>query len=105
MLFRSGGEENKLDYSVISVGVTTLGLILAVEFVRHKLDLKAIGRPFFKTVLEGVYRECEFQFITFRLFFFSEQNLIFSCLELVVISISVPKVIPQATTTTPLCFT
>lgn len=56
----AGGDVSKLDYSVISVGVTTLGLILAVELVRHKLDLKAIGRPFFKTVLEGVYRECKF---------------------------------------------
>ena len=58
----AGGDVSKLDYSVISVGVTTLGLILAVELVRHKLDLKAIGRPFFKTVLEGVYRECKFPY-------------------------------------------
>jgi len=32
-------------------------LILCVELIRHSLDRKAVGRPFFKTVLEGVYRE------------------------------------------------
>jgi hypothetical protein len=58
-LAAGGGEEKELDYTVLAVAVTTLGLILAVELVRHKLDIQAVGRPFFKTVLGGVYRECE----------------------------------------------
>ena len=49
-----------LDYTVLSVAVITLGLILVVELIRHRLDVAATGRPFFKTVLEGVYRECKY---------------------------------------------
>lgn len=49
-----------LDFSILSVAVTTLGLILLVQLIRHRLDRNATGRPFFKTVLEGVYRECKF---------------------------------------------
>lgn len=48
-----------LDYTVLSVAVITLGLILVVELIRHRVDVAATGRPFFKTVLEGVYRECK----------------------------------------------
>jgi hypothetical protein len=55
-----GKEEEPLDYSVLSVGVMTLGLILCVEVFRHQIDHAAIGRPFFKTVLEGVYSECKY---------------------------------------------
>ena len=55
-----GGAEAEIDYTVLSVGVMTLGLLLVVEFVRHALDQAAIGRPFFKAVLEGVYSECKF---------------------------------------------
>lgn len=52
-------EAEPLDYSVLSVGVMTLGLILFVEVIRHQFDHAAKGRPFFKTVLEGVYSECK----------------------------------------------
>ena len=52
-------EEEPLDYSVLSVGVMTLGLLLLVEMIRHQLDHRAEGRPFFKTVLEMVYSECK----------------------------------------------
>ena len=48
-----------LDYSVLSVGVMTLGLILFVEVSRHTLDHAAHHKPFFKTVLEMVYSECK----------------------------------------------
>lgn len=51
-------EEAPLDYSVLSVGVMTLGLILCVEVIRHKLDHEAEHRPFFKVVLEATYSEC-----------------------------------------------
>jgi hypothetical protein len=61
-LAASGGVEEPLDYSVVSVGVMTLGLLLFVEVIRHHLDHAAIGRPFFKAVLEGVYSECTFDF-------------------------------------------
>jgi hypothetical protein len=47
-----------LDYSVLSVGILTLGLILFVEIVRHQIDHAAHGRPFFKSVLLMVYSEC-----------------------------------------------
>lgn len=49
-----------LDYSVLSVGVLTLGLILFVEVCRHALDHSARHRPFFKAVLEMLYSECMF---------------------------------------------
>jgi hypothetical protein len=49
----------RIDYSVLSVTVMTLGLIMMVEVVRHRLDHAAMGRPFFTAVLEGVYAECK----------------------------------------------
>jgi hypothetical protein len=57
----AGGDEysDQLDYTVLSVAVITLGLILIVELIRHRLDVAATGRPFFKSVLEGVYKECK----------------------------------------------
>ena len=48
---------SKIDYTVLSVALLTLGLILVVEIARHKIDRRAHGRPFAKTVLEQVYRE------------------------------------------------
>jgi len=51
------GESPGLDYSVISVVILTLGIVLVVEVLRHQLDVKASGNPFFKTVLELMYRE------------------------------------------------
>ena len=45
------------DYSILSCAVMTLGLIMFVELVRHRLDHSAKGRPFFTAVLEGVYGE------------------------------------------------
>ena len=52
-------EEEPLDYSVLSVGVMTLGLILCVEVLRHRLDHIAEYKPFFKCVLEATYSECK----------------------------------------------
>jgi hypothetical protein len=49
--------EEPIDYSVLSIGVQTLALILFVEVVRYRLDSAAKGRPFFKTVLDGIYSE------------------------------------------------
>ena len=57
------GKEDKavrIDYSVLSVGVMTLGLILIVEVARHKLDHHVEHSAFYKAVLEGVYSEREF---------------------------------------------
>jgi hypothetical protein len=50
-----------VDYSVLCVGVMTLGLILCVEVIRHRLDHEAAHRPFFKVVLEVTYSECEYR--------------------------------------------
>jgi hypothetical protein len=52
-----------LDYSVLSVGVLTLGLILFVESCRHLLDHAAHGKPFFKGVLEMFYSECTYHIL------------------------------------------
>ena len=46
-----------LDYTVLAVVIFTLALILIIEVLRHKLDVWASGNPFFKTVLELMYRE------------------------------------------------
>jgi hypothetical protein len=54
-------ESVRVDYSVLSVGVMTLGLIMIVEVVRHKIDHAAGRRPFPKAVLQGVYSECKLQ--------------------------------------------
>jgi hypothetical protein len=56
---KSYDDDVRIDYSVLSVGVMTLGLIMVVELFRHRLDSSANGRPFFKAVLEGVYTECK----------------------------------------------
>ena len=47
-----------IDYSVLSVAIMTLGLILVVEILRHKIDHAAKGRPLAKAVLDNVYLEC-----------------------------------------------
>ena len=58
---------SSIDYTVLSVAVLTLGLILLVELARHKIDHMAHGRPFFKTVLEGVNSECKWFLVTILL--------------------------------------
>ena len=50
----------KYDYSVLAVALITMGLIVPVEIVRHKIDHRAVGRPFAKTVLDFLYSECEY---------------------------------------------
>ncbi|KAL3802312.1 hypothetical protein HJC23_007137, partial [Cyclotella cryptica] len=49
--------EAPLDYSVFSVVIVTLCIVLVVEVLRHQLDVAASGNPFFQTVLELMYRE------------------------------------------------
>lgn len=48
-----------IDYGVLSVAALTLGLILVVEVVRHKLDHWAGNTKFYHAVLERVYEECK----------------------------------------------
>lgn len=50
-----------IDYTVLSVAVATLALILIVELVRNKMDHAAVGRPFFHTVLTSVNSECMYR--------------------------------------------
>ena len=57
--FLAGYEEAPLDYSVFSVIIVTLCIVLVVEVLRHMLDVAASGNPFFQTVLELMYRERE----------------------------------------------
>lgn len=60
--FLADEKYGSVDYSVLAVAVMTLGLIMIVEVCRHRLDHAALGRPFFKAVLEGVYTECKLQY-------------------------------------------
>ena len=53
----AGANAENVYYSAFSVGVLTLGLLLVVESVRRKLDIAALKRPLFASVLDGVYRE------------------------------------------------
>ena len=48
-----------IDYTVLSVVVATLGLILFVELIRHKFDKLARGRPFFEELIACVNSECK----------------------------------------------
>ena len=57
--YSSGATQPKYDYSVLAVALITMGLIVPVEIVRHKIDHKAVGRPFAKTVLDFLYSERE----------------------------------------------
>lgn len=49
---------NTFNYSILSVGVFTLGLLLFVQWTRLYLDHLAQERPLFKAVLERVNHEC-----------------------------------------------
>jgi len=58
--YLAGGDDDgggRMDYSVLSVGVFTLGLIMVVEVIRHRLDHMAIGKPYITAVLENIYAE------------------------------------------------
>ena len=50
-------EPERSDYSILSVSVMTLGLILCIELFRHKLDHYAQHKAFLKAVLDDVYNE------------------------------------------------
>ena len=56
---KSYGSGYKYDYTVLAVALITLGLVLPVEIIKHKIDHKAIGRPFAKTVLNFLWSECK----------------------------------------------
>ena len=53
------GEQPPLDYTVFSVVIITLVIVLVVEVLRHQLDVAASGNQFFQRVLERMYQECE----------------------------------------------
>jgi len=57
LLGGGGNEEIISDYTILHVAVYTLWLIILVDTIREILDRVAVGKPFFKTVLESVYRE------------------------------------------------
>ena len=58
-MYYESSSSPKYDYSVLAVALITMGLIVPVEIVRHKIDHRAVGRPFAKTVLDFLYSECE----------------------------------------------
>lgn len=45
-------------YGAMSVAVLTLGLVIIVEAILHRIDLSALHKPFYQAVLDAVYREC-----------------------------------------------
>jgi hypothetical protein len=51
------GKDEGIDYTVLSIAVQTLLLILFVEIVKHKLDHAAEGKTFFRAVVHSVYEE------------------------------------------------
>lgn len=76
--FLAGYEEAPLDYSVFSVIIVTLCIVLVVEVLRHMLDVAASGNPFFQTVLELMYRECELMNNIFFIFLMTNLYSIYS---------------------------
>jgi hypothetical protein len=52
-----------VDYSILSIAILTLGLLLVVELILHKLDELAKERKFFRHVLHTFYRECKYLII------------------------------------------
>ena len=64
-LLAPAGGAPTVDYAVISVVVITLGLVLAIEVLRHQLDVAASGNIFFQTVVELMYRERELRCLDF----------------------------------------
>jgi len=54
---KKNDDDGRIDFTVLSVTVMTLGLIMIVEVVRHRIDHSAHGRAFFHAVLETLYNE------------------------------------------------
>jgi len=53
-----GGGPLVIDYTILSMAIQTLAVLMVVEILRHKVDHAAEhGRPFFGIVLNVVYRE------------------------------------------------
>ena len=46
-----------IDYTVFAMAVVTMGLLLIVAIIRHKIDHMARGKEYFENVLEAVYHE------------------------------------------------
>ena len=57
--FLAGGGAISIDYTIFSVAVMTVALILTVENVRHRIDTRFARRKFVKRVLEVLYEERE----------------------------------------------
>ena len=60
LLGGGGGKAIELDYTVFAMAMMTMGLLLIVEVIRHKLDQMTKGSDFFETVMNTVYHECKF---------------------------------------------
>lgn len=46
-----------IDYTVFAMAVVTMGLLLIVAIIRHKIDHMARGKEYFENVLDAVYHE------------------------------------------------
>ena len=56
-----GGETIEIDYTIFATAVMTMGLLLVVEVIRHRIDKIVEGNDFFETMLSTVYHECKFK--------------------------------------------
>jgi hypothetical protein len=54
-----GGEAIEIDYTIFATAVMTMGLLLIVEVIRHRIDKIVEGNDFFETMLSTVYHECK----------------------------------------------
>lgn len=51
------GEELIVDYTILSMAIVAMSLLMIVEIVRHKIDQIAKGKELFENVLEAAYHE------------------------------------------------
>lgn len=67
-LLAASGPES-LDFTVFSVAVMTLVLVLAIELLRHAVVKKATRHRFAKRVLDVLFEECKCMFGFFLICF------------------------------------
>lgn len=48
-----------IDFTVLSMAVVTLSMLMIVAVLRHNIDKIAKGKDIFENVLEAVYHECK----------------------------------------------
>ena len=57
------GGDPVIDFTVLSMAVVTMSLLLIVAMLRHQIDHIARGKEFFENVLEAAYHECKLNYL------------------------------------------